>query len=229
MYNDDDKKRAVERFPTFREYYVNKRGEISAQLTPKGPKQGGKVRRWTQEELLEVQAGMAQNLTAEQIAQRINRTPKAVYVRMSLIKSTQEARQQLVMGNAPRRPKTRVTYAKMKSRILGFVKQNQAVSKTALVEGVKGNQQRVREVANKMIKKGELQYTNNLVMLAGAQVSKPSNIVKIKEPAKKELQYSGGAMFEANMGKLLLIGGLIAGGIWLALVAMIVMFIGGWK
>lgn len=218
MYEDDDKKGAADRYHSFKEYYVNRRGDApTANLT---------MRRWSKGEDQEVLRGILSGKTPEQIAKNIDRTPKAISVRMTRLRS-----------NAPWLPddsskrrytKRRVTYGVIKKRIKEFLAENPSASKGDITEGVQGNQQRIREVANKMIAKGELQYVGGKVTVSNTP--QPSSVAQIKEPEQSnDLQYSGGAMFEAHMGKLLLIGGLLAGGVWLALMVMIAALIGVWQ
>ena len=220
MYSDDKKKGAADRHPSFKEYYVNRRDDTVT------------IRKWSEGEELEVLRGMQLGLTPEQIAKNMDRTTKAVEVRMCRLRAEQrQAELKLTSPNASykrRYTKRRVTDGVIKKRIKDFLADNPIASKTKISQGVQGNQQRVRKVVNRLIDRGELQYTGGMVMLANT--SKPANIVKIAEPAKSnDLQYSGGAMFETQIGKLLMIGGLIAGGIWLALIAMIAVVIGGWQ
>lgn len=220
MYKDDEKKGTADRYPSFKEYYVNRRGDTAT------------IRKWSESEEREVLRGMQLGRTPEQIAKNMNRTTKAVEVRMVRLRAEQrQAEYKLTSPNTSykrRYTKRRVTDGVIKKRIKEFLADNPRASKTKITQGVQGNQQRVRKVVNSLIARGELQYKGGMVMLTNT--STPTNIVTIAEPAKSnDLQYSGGAMFEAQIGKLLMIGGFIAGGIWLALIAMIAVLIGGWQ
>ena len=131
-------------FPNLKAEYVSKAEAMQAT----------KIRRWTDREHQVLVQAVMQNRTPQEIAKMIDRTPKAISVRIANLGIKRQVYGQPL--RKMKRYKRRVTYNKMKSRILGFVQENQPVTMTQLVAGVTGNANRIRDVAHRLVSNGEL-------------------------------------------------------------------------
>ena len=122
---------------------------------------------------------------------------------------------------AKRHSTKRVSYTKMKNRVVRFLGENGPCNKSAIVAGVTGNSLRIQRTVNNMLLRGEIIATD-----AGLQLAKNSKVSRA--PKKAEVKdFTGGVLFDDHMGKLLVVGALSAIGIWLALVLIAVMTIWG--
>lgn len=239
MYKDD-KPTIGDIFPALKAEYVSKAEAVQAT----------KMRRWTDQEHQVLVQAVRQNHAPEQIAKMLNRTPKAIAVRMSSLGIKYDVAGQ--RRRTPKRYKKRVTYKMMKSRILRFVKENQPVTMTQAVEGVTGKSDRIRDIVIKMIAKNELKAVYlpkpagqaravRSIVLPDFSYSETAPTVKqtrpmqIDEPVKPieavpvetddVPTYSGGALFERNIGNLILFAAVGAAGVWLVMILLAVSLI----
>ena len=122
---------------------------------------------------------------------------------------------------AKRHSTKRVSYTKMKNRVVRFLGENGPCNKSAIVSGVTGNSLRIQRTVNNMLLRGEIIATDAGLQLASKKKS-------ARPPQKVDAQdFTGGVLFDDHMGKLLVVGALSAIGIWLALVLIAVMTIWG--
>ena len=238
MYKDS-KTTIGDIFPNLKAEYVSK--ERAVQVT--------KMRRWTDREHEVLVQAVRQNRTPKEIAKMLDRTPKAISVRIASMGIKRD-----VLGQPLRkvkRYKRRVTYNIMKSRILGFVQENQPVTMTQVIGGVTGNGQRIRDVSIRLVAKGELKsiylpksasqrqgvhciVLPNFSHQGSAPQAQPS-VMQIAEPAQPvEVvperiddvpQITARSMFERNLGNLILFAGIGAAGVWLVMILLAISLI----
>lgn len=241
MYKDS-KTTIGDIFPNLKAEYVSKAEAMQAT----------KIRRWTDREHQVLVQAVGQNRTPEEIAKMINRTPKAISVRITNMGIKRQMYGQPL--RKMKRYKRRVTYNTMKARILGFVQENQPVSMTQVIEGVTGNANRIRDVVHRLVSKGELKsiylpkskaqrqgltkiVLPNFVHDASATAvqpkqARPMQIVEPVQPVKAmpEVvddvpQIAGRSMFERNLGNLILFAGIGAAGVWLVMILLAISLI----
>lgn len=241
MYKDS-KTTIGDIFPNLKAEYVSKAKAVQAT----------KIRRWTDRENQILVEAVRQNRTPKQIAKMLDRTPKAITVRINNMGIKRE-----VFGQPLRktkRYKRRVTYNMMKSRILGFVQENQPVTITEVIAGVTGNSERIRDVANRLVSKGELksiylpksetqrQGLHGIVLpnfvhdvratavqpkqARPMQIAEPVQPVKVMPEVVDDVpQIAGRSMFERNLGNLILFAGIGAAGVWLVMILLAISLI----
>lgn len=123
---------------------------------------------------------------------------------------------ELALARGRKRNSTkRVSAAVIKRRIRAYMNDNQPCNKSQIVRNVQGNSLRLQHTINRMLVSGDLKATTKGLVLSSAQKAPPVR----REP---EPQYSGGAMSESNLGKLIIVGAVGAAGVWLVIVLLAV-------
>ena len=236
----DEKATIGDVYPTLKAEYVSKQEALQHGIN------AIKRRRWTQHEFDVLAYGVRNGLTSEEIAKMINRTAKAVDVRIHNSGIRRE------LSGKPKRQmkryKRRITYGVMKKRILEFVGQHQPVTITELINGATGRSERIREVADRMIDKGDLKtvyakraghlHAQRYLALPSFVEGEAYRAVKGTIPTKtaKPVEVTpleiddapvpaGGLLSDRNLGHLILFAGIGAAGVWLVMILLAISLI----